>query len=99
MKLLEDEGVSFDRMNYFIDPLDRATLMEVLEMAELTPREVLRRRDPAYAELGLADPAVDDEAVLDALVAHPGLLQRPLVVRGKRAVLARPAEKVRDLFS
>lgn len=98
VKLLEEEGVAFERVNYMIDPLDRATLERLLDKAGLSPREVLRTREPEYRDLGLADPDLTDDALLDALVRHPGLLQRPIVERGPRAVLARPVERVRSLF-
>ena len=96
--LLREEGIDFDRVNYTVEPLDGATLRRLLRKARLGPRDVLRTREAAYRELGLDDPAVDDETVLRAIVEHPELLQRPLVERGDRAVLARPVEKVRALF-
>lgn len=98
MKLLEEEGVAFNRVNYFIDPLDVATLSELLAKADLSPRDVLRKRDKAYAELGLDDESAGDARVLEAIVDHPGLLQRPIIERGDRAVLGRPIERVRELF-
>ena len=98
MKLLEEEGVDFDRVNYFVDALDEATLRDVLAKGDLSPRDVLRKRDKAYRELGLDDETVDDEAIVSAIVEHPGLLQRPIIVKGNRAVLGRPIENVRALF-
>ena len=98
MKLLEDEGVDFDRVNYFVDPLDEAMLRDVLTKGDLSPRDVLRKRDAAYRDLGLDDESVDDESIIAAIVAHPGLLQRPIVVKGDRAVLGRPVENVRELI-
>lgn len=98
MQLLEEEGVDFERVNYFVDALDAATLRDVLAKGDLSPRDVLRTRDKAYKELGLDDEAVPDDALIDAIVEHPGLLQRPIVVRGDRAVLGRPIENVRTLF-
>ena len=58
----------------------------------------MRKRDKAYRELGLDDEALDDEVVISAIVEHPGLLQRPIIVKGKRAVLGRPIENVRALL-
>jgi arsenate reductase (glutaredoxin) len=98
VKLLQEEGVAFERVNYIMDPLDRPTLEGLLAKAGLGPRDVLRTREPEYKELGLADPGHSDDAILDAIVRHPALLQRPLVERGPRAVLARPVENVRTLF-
>lgn len=96
--LLREEGIDFDRVNYIIEPLDEATLRRLLAKADLEPRDVLRTREAAYRELGLDDESVDDETVLRALLEHPELLQRPIVERGDRAVLARPVEKVRALL-
>ena len=73
-------------------------LRDVLARGDLSPRDVLRTRDKAYKELGLADESVSDAALISALVEHPGLLQRPIVVKGDRAVLGRPIENVRQLF-
>lgn len=98
MKLLDEEGIDFSRVDYSVDALSRKQLATLLQKAGLTPRQVLRKRDGAYKELGLADPTISDDGVLDAIVAHPGLHQRPIVERGGQALLARPVERVRDLF-
>ena len=98
MKLLDEEGVAFERVNYFVDALDEGTLRSLLAMASVSPREVLRKREKAYRELGLDDPGISDDELIRTLVAHPGLLQRPIIARGDRAVLGRPIEKVRELF-
>lgn len=98
MKLLEEEGVPFERVDYFVDPLDEVTLRDVLAKADLSARDVLRTRDPAYRDRGLDDETVDDAWVVAAMVEHPGLLQRPIIVKGDRAVLGRPIENVRALF-
>ncbi len=98
MKLLEEEGVSFRRVNYFLEPLNKADLIALLRKGGLIPRNLLRTRDKAYKEMGLADPDLDDDVILDALVAEPGLLQRPIVERDDRVVIGRPLENVRQLF-
>lgn len=98
MKLLEEEGIAFDRVDYFVEPLNVAALTALLQKGELRPRDVLRTREKEYRELGLDDESVDDAALIAAMVEYPGLLQRPIVVRGDRAVLARPIDHVRELF-
>ena len=98
MKLLEEEGVPFDRIDYFVDPLDEETLRGVLAKAELSARDVLRTREKAYRALGLDDETLDEAAIVTAIIEHPGLLQRPIIVKGDRAVLGRPIENVRSLF-
>ena len=98
MQLLEEEGLNFDRVNYFLDPLDEITLREILSKAGLSPRDVIRTRDRAYSELNLDSDDLSDDELLAALVEYPSLLQRPIIVRGDRAVLGRPIENVRALF-
>lgn len=82
-------------MDYIIDPLSASQIRELLTKAGLRPRDVVRMKEPGARQL----PLEDDEAVLAALAAHPELLQRPIVVRGDRAVLARPPERVLELLS
>lgn len=96
-KLLEEEGVDFRRVNYFVEPLGRAKLEELLRKAKLGPRDVLRSRDARAAGIS-PDDGRSDEEILQMLVEHPEILQRPIVERGDRAVLARPVENVRTLF-
>lgn len=92
--LLTERGIDFERVNYIVDPLSASEIGELLAKAGLRPRDVVRMKEPGASELRLEE----DEAVLAALEAHPELLQRPIVVRGDRAVLARPPEKVLELL-
>lgn len=91
--------MEFERVNYIIDPLPRAKLQELLAKMNMRPRELLRTKEAAYRDLGLASETVTDEQIVDAMVSHPELVQRPIVERGSQAVLARPADRVRVLFS
>lgn len=92
--LLTERGIDFDRVDYIIDPLTESQLRRLLEKARLRPRDVVRMKENGARELALDD----DEATLKALVARPELLQRPIVERGDRAVLARPPENVLELL-
>lgn len=96
--LLTEAGVDFERVDYFVEPLSKPQLQRLLKKAGLKPRDVLRTKAPQYKELGLDDPTVGDARLLELIVAHPDLLQRPLVERGDRAVLARPPERVREIL-
>jgi arsenate reductase len=98
VQLLAEEGIDFERVDYFMEPFDEATIRRLLEKSGLQARAILRTRDPAYAELGLADESVADDVIIAAMVEHPGLIQRPIVERGDRAVLGRPIENVRPLL-
>ena len=64
----------------------------------MAPRELLRSRDPAFKALGLKDSSVSDDTILDAMASHPGLIQRPIGLRGDRVVLGRPPERVLELL-
>ncbi len=92
--LLTERGVDFERVNYIVDPLSASEIRELVRMAGLRPADVVRMKEPGAREL----PLDDDEAVLEALEARAELLQRPIVVRGDRAVLARPPERVLELL-
>jgi arsenate reductase (glutaredoxin) len=94
-ELLTERGVDFERVDYHVEPLSEAKIRELLAKAGLTASEAARTKEPLYAELGAG--ASDDELI--ALMAqHPKLLQRPIVERGDRAVLARPVERVLELL-
>ena len=98
VKLLKAKGVPFERLNYFIDPIPRGKLVSLMEKTGLPPRDFLRTREGRYKDLGMGDPALSDETILKALVDYPELLQRPIVEKGDRVILARPVEKVLELF-
>ncbi len=86
-------------MDYFVAPVGEAKLRELVAKMNVKPRELLRKNEAAYRELGLASRELTDEEIVRLLVERPELLQRPIVERGARAVLARPAERLRELLS
>jgi arsenate reductase len=95
-RILTERGIDFERVDYHVEPLPEAKIRELLAKADARPRDVLREKEPRAQEL-LAAGASDDEIVA-AMAADPVLLQRPIVERGDRAVLARPAERVLELL-
>lgn len=96
--LLSERGIDFESVNYHVTGLDEPELRELLAKLGTGPREILRTREPLVKELGLEGPDVSDEQLIAAMVEHPVLVQRPIVVRGPRAVLARPVERVLELL-
>lgn len=96
--LLAGRGVEFESVHYHVDGLSEVELRELLRKLGTGPRAVLRTREPLVKELGLDGDGVSDERLIAAMVEHPVLVQRPIVVRGERAVLARPVERVLELL-
>jgi arsenate reductase len=96
--LLRERGVDFESVEYHVTGVPEPELRELLRKLRTGPREILRTREPLVAELGLGEPAVSDEQLIARMVAHPELIQRPIVVRGERAVLARPVERALELL-
>ncbi|MGO9602549.1 MAG: ArsC/Spx/MgsR family protein [Candidatus Binataceae bacterium] len=96
--MLRDRKVEFDLVEYLKTPLDRAALEKILAMVE-GPAADLVRKDKRFAELKLkAEDYTTKDKVIALLLKHPELMQRPIVVRGKRALIARPPEKLDALF-
>jgi arsenate reductase len=98
MKLLESKGVDLNVVNYFIDPIPYAQLKYLIRMMAIKPIELFRTKEEKFKELGIAEKNYSDDELIDILARNPELIQRPIVVRGEKAVLARPAEKVLELF-
>lgn len=96
-KLFEEKGIDYEKVNYFIESLTEEKLRNLLRKANLTPFEVLRKNEPAYKELKVAEVKNEDE-LIRLIVENPSLLQRPIVEIGERAVLARPVEKALEIL-
>lgn len=87
-----------ERVEYHVEGLTEPQIRDLLAKAGITAREALRTREPLVRELGLKDPGVSDDRLVALMAEHPQLLERPFVVRGDRAVLARPVERVFELL-
>ena len=85
-------------MEYLKAPLDTTELRRLVKLLGVKPRELLRTGEAPYREVGLNDPDVTDQAILAAIANHPILLERPIAVAGKRAVIGRPPERVLELL-
>ena len=95
---LKESGVDFDAVNYYTDPIPKVKLKELLRKMGLTPRELLRTKEEIYKKLKLADKDLSDAELIDLMVEHPDLIQRPIVEKGTRAILARPAERLKEIL-
>jgi arsenate reductase len=98
LELLESRGVTPEVVRYLDTPPDAAALKTLLRQLGLKARDLLRSKEGEYRELGLDDPKLSEDALIAAMVAHPRLIERPIAVCGKRAVIGRPPEKVLELL-
>ena len=94
LALLEEKGVNPRIVDYLKMPPSAAELKTILKKLGLRPRDLMRKGEPLYAELGLKDRDLDDDALIALMVANPILIERPIVVSGGKAALGRPPESV-----
>ncbi|WP_439569606.1 arsenate reductase (glutaredoxin) [Sphingopyxis sp.] len=98
LALIRNAGIEPHVVEYLKTPPSRALLEQLIDRAGITPRELLREKGTPYSELGLGDTALDDEALIDAMMTHPVLINRPVVVSPLGVKLCRPSEEVLDLI-
>ena len=94
LALLEQRGEAVEIINYLDQPPSAPELVVLLRQLGMSPRELIRTGEADYLELGLDDPALDDAALIAAMVEHPKLIERPIVVANGRAAIGRPPEAV-----
>ena len=95
---LKESGVDFESVDYYVDPIPKTKLKQLLKKMGMTPRELLRTKEAIYKSLRLGERELTDAQLIDLMVRNPDLIQRPIVEKGNRAVLARPAERLKDIL-
>jgi len=98
LALLHERGVTPKVIEYLKTPPTRETLEALLERLDLEPRGLMRTKEKIYRELGLKDPALSRDQLIEAMLAHPILIERPIVVAGDKAAIGRPPENVLGLL-
>jgi arsenate reductase len=98
LAMIQQSGEEPVIIEYLKTPPDRATLVDLIQRMGITPRELLRRKGTPYDELGLDDPKWSDDQLIDVMLAHPILINRPIVVTPKGVRLSRPSEKVLEIL-
>jgi arsenate reductase len=98
LAMIRNAGIEPHVVEYLKTPPARALLVALIDRAGMTPRELLREKGTPYAKLGLGDTSLSDDALMDAMMAHPILINRPLVVSPIGVKLCRPSEAVLDLL-
>lgn len=96
--LLRDNNLEPEIVEYLKTPPDAATLGRLLDMLGLEPRELMRKKEQEYKQNDLENPDLSRDELIEAMVAHPKLMERPIVVKGGKAALGRPPESVLDIL-
>ncbi|MCA0974320.1 arsenate reductase (glutaredoxin) [Halomonas denitrificans] len=99
LAMLKASGETPEVIEYLVTPPSRERLVALIDAMGITPRALLRQKGTPYAELGLEQPDLSDEALIDAMMAHPILINRPIVVTDLGTALCRPSERVLDLLA
>lgn len=98
LELLRRQGVEPHIVEYLKNPPGRAELEEILDRLGLEPRQLMRSKEPEYMEVGLDDPTLDRDTLIDAMVRRPKLIERPILLANGRAALGRPPEQVLEIL-
>ena len=94
LALLEEQGINPAIVEYLKTPIDAQTIAHLLEMLDMTPRQIMRTKETVYTDNNLGDEGLDKDTLIQAIVEHPILLERPIVVQQDRAAIGRPPENV-----
>lgn len=95
---LKESGVDFNAVDYYLDPIPTAKLKELLKKMGLSASELLRKNEAIYQELELSRKKLSEAELISLMVKHPDLIQRPIVEKGAKAILARPAERLKEIL-
>lgn len=98
LQLLKDSGVEPEVIEYLNTPPDRAALVRILDMLGMQPRELMRKKEQEYQENNLDDPSLTRDQLIDAMLAHPKLIERPIVIHNGKAAIGRPPEQVLEII-
>ena len=98
LQLLQQQGVQAEVVEYLKDTPERGELERILDLLGLEPRQLMRTRESVYKELGLDDPSLGRGELIDAMLAHPVLIERPIVINDGRATIGRPPERVLEIL-
>jgi len=96
--VLIENGVDFEKVNYYIKPFSKTKLQTLLNKMKMKPSELLRKNEKVYKDLKFKEKNYTETQILDLMIKYPDLVQRPIVEMGEQTILARPAEKIKELF-
>ncbi|MBE0538335.1 MAG: Spx/MgsR family RNA polymerase-binding regulatory protein [Ignavibacterium sp.] len=97
-KAFSELGVDFEKINYYIDPFTKSKLKSLLTKLKMKPSELLRKNDEAFKNLKSQIEKLNENEILDLMIKNPDLVQRPIVEKGDKAILARPPERIKEII-
>ena len=97
-KALSESGVDFEKVNYYVKPFSKTKLQSLLKKMKMKPYELLRKNEKVYKDLKFKEKNYTEEKILDLMIKHPDLVQRPIMEKGNKAILVRPPERIKELF-
>lgn len=95
---LKESGVDFDSVNYYLEPIPKPKILDLLKKMDIGARELLRTQEEVYKRLQLGNKNLSEDELVDLMVEYPDLIQRPIVEKGSRAILARPADRLKEIL-
>ena len=98
IKILNEEGTDFEAINYYEKPFSKKGLTELIKKLNIAPKDLLRRNEKIYKDLGISSKELSESGIIDLMIKHPDLIQRPIVDRKGKVILARPAEEVKKVL-
>ena len=98
VKTLNENGVNFEKVNYYIEPFSKTKLQSLLKKMKMRPSEVLRKNEKVYKDLKFKEKNYSEVQILDLMVKYPDLVQRPIIEKGNEAILARPPERIKEII-
>lgn len=98
LKLLQNNGIEPEIIEYLETPPSQEELTDIILKMDVSARDIMRKGEAIYKELELNDESLDDDALIHAMVAHPNLIERPIVVNGDKAAIGRPPENVLEIL-
>ena len=98
LKILSEKGADFEAINYYEKPFSKKGLTELINKLNISPKDLLRKNEKVYKDLGLSNRDLSDSEIIDLMIKHPDLIQRPIVDGKGKVILARPAEAIKKIL-
>ena len=95
---LKESGADFEAVDYYLDPIPKTKLKKLLRKMGISAAELLRKKEDIYKKMKLDQKKLSEDEIVDLMVKHPDLIQRPIVEKGAKAILARPAERLKEIM-